>query len=176
MRVMTVANGITLFRLLCAVPLAVFILREELVWAAGVYLLTAALDLVDGFVARRFRQKSDFGGYFDSATDSFLILLIIALLYVKGIIPLGILLLFLGIRMLAFLIFAYFYLSEHINHTPLYVKTGVLAIHANLIYILLVPAYSVSVVLGIACYNMGIFIVSAAKIGKKMVFAANRKV
>ncbi|MFH1133797.1 MAG: CDP-alcohol phosphatidyltransferase family protein [Nanoarchaeota archaeon] len=176
MRVMTVANGITLFRLLCAFPLAALIVRGELAWAAGLYMLTAALDIVDGFVARHYQQKSDFGGYFDSATDSVLIILIIVMLFFKGIIPLGILLLFLGIRFLAFLVFGYFYLAEHINHTPLYVKTGVLAIHANLIYILLVPAYSVSVVLGIACYNVGVFIVSAVKIGNKVVLAANRKV
>ena len=51
-------------------------LPEELFrwWALGVFITAAASDGIDGWVARRFNQRSDFGAYIDPIADKFLLL------------------------------------------------------------------------------------------------------
>jgi CDP-diacylglycerol--glycerol-3-phosphate 3-phosphatidyltransferase len=43
-------------------------------WALGVFILAAASDGVDGWVARRFNQISKFGAFIDPLADKFLLL------------------------------------------------------------------------------------------------------
>lgn len=43
-------------------------------WALGVFVLAASTDGVDGWVARRFNQCSDFGAYIDPIADKALLL------------------------------------------------------------------------------------------------------
>lgn len=43
-------------------------------WALGVYIVAAASDGLDGWIARRFNQRSDFGAYIDPIADKALLL------------------------------------------------------------------------------------------------------
>jgi CDP-diacylglycerol--glycerol-3-phosphate 3-phosphatidyltransferase len=43
-------------------------------WALGVYVAAAASDGLDGWIARRFDQRSDFGAYLDPVADKALLL------------------------------------------------------------------------------------------------------
>ncbi len=83
---MTFATHITLFRILL-VPvfavLAVYYARsfdspppDERFrwWAVGVFVLASVLDGVDGYVARRFRQRSRLGAVLDPLADKLLVL------------------------------------------------------------------------------------------------------
>ncbi|MGC6582138.1 MAG: CDP-alcohol phosphatidyltransferase family protein [Akkermansiaceae bacterium] len=83
---MTFATQITLFRLLLVPVFCVLAVQyavtveagfpeEHLRWfAIGVYILAAALDGLDGWVARNFHQKSLMGSILDPLTDKALLL------------------------------------------------------------------------------------------------------
>ncbi len=43
-------------------------------WALGIYVAAAASDGIDGWVARRFNQRSDFGAFIDPIADKALLL------------------------------------------------------------------------------------------------------
>ncbi len=87
-RIVTVPNVITLMRLAC-VPLFVWLLADdELLAAAALLAVLGATDWVDGWVARRFDQGSDFGKVFDPVADRILILVAGVALIVQGSVPL----------------------------------------------------------------------------------------
>lgn len=83
---MTPANQITIVRLLLVPVFAVFAARyglgveagrpnESLRWAAlGVFVLASATDGLDGWIARRFDQKSRLGAILDPLADKALLL------------------------------------------------------------------------------------------------------
>lgn len=93
---MTLANYITIFRILL-VPVFVGELlyyhksgqegapNEEYRWiAAGIFLIAAISDAVDGYIARVFKQKSALGAVLDPLADKLLILsAIVVLSYIE---------------------------------------------------------------------------------------------
>lgn len=74
-RVLTAPNLITLLRLLC-IPLFLWLLfgMENYLAAAGLLLLLGGTDWIDGYVARRFGQVSNFGKMFDPTVDRLLLI------------------------------------------------------------------------------------------------------
>jgi CDP-diacylglycerol--glycerol-3-phosphate 3-phosphatidyltransferase len=83
---MTLANKITILRILM-IPVFVFLLIQyvrdyqrgtPVEWmryaAVGVFVLAAVSDGVDGFIARRFNQKSVLGAYLDPIADKALLI------------------------------------------------------------------------------------------------------
>lgn len=66
-------NGLTVLRLLLAVPLGIFILRENFSAALGIGVLAGASDALDGFAARRLGVPSRFGAALDPIADKILI-------------------------------------------------------------------------------------------------------
>jgi cardiolipin synthase len=86
-------NLISFARLLC-VPVAVWlILNQRFAIAFWLFLLAGISDAVDGFIAKRFRAKSELGAYLDPLADKVLIVSIYVALGVTGIIPLWIVIL-----------------------------------------------------------------------------------
>lgn len=83
---MTLANKITICRILLVPVFAVLAIyygisveaqqpEEWLRWSAlGVFILAAASDGLDGWIARRFNQRSDFGAIIDPIADKSLML------------------------------------------------------------------------------------------------------
>ncbi|MDW3647428.1 MAG: CDP-alcohol phosphatidyltransferase family protein [Bacteroidia bacterium] len=78
------ANWVTFFRLL----LVSFGGYSYQVWPDpylfAIFTLAVLLDVLDGYLARRFEQSSDFGLYLDMESDAFFVALIASLLYAKG--------------------------------------------------------------------------------------------
>lgn len=74
-RLLTAPNLITLVRLLC-IPLYLWLLfgSEQYLAAAGLLALLGGTDWVDGYVARRFGQVSNFGKMFDPSVDRLLLI------------------------------------------------------------------------------------------------------
>ncbi len=79
---MTTANKITITRILLVPVFVLALLRylgggdEAWRWAAlGVFLLAAVGDGLDGFVARRFNQKTEMGAVLDPVADKLLLVL-----------------------------------------------------------------------------------------------------
>lgn len=84
---MTTANKITILRILL-IPLFVFELlgyrssgaETQRVLALATFALAAIMDGVDGFVARRFHQRSELGAVLDPAADKLLLVSAVILL------------------------------------------------------------------------------------------------
>ena len=94
---LTWPNLITLVRLLC-IPVFVWLLLSQHERGAAAWLLGAlgATDWVDGYVARRFDQTSEFGRLFDPTVDRLLFLVGVTVILMDGSIPLLVAILILG--------------------------------------------------------------------------------
>ena len=84
-RVATLPNLITLLRLLC-IPLFLWMLfGRDLRWQAAVLLgALGATDWVDGWVARRYGQVSNFGKMFDPTVDRLLMIVGVGSIIIVG--------------------------------------------------------------------------------------------
>jgi len=84
----TIPNAFTLARLLC-LPLFLYVLfglndRAAAAWLLGVL---GATDWVDGYLARRLGQVSEFGKVFDPTVDRLLFIVAITAIIIDGSIP-----------------------------------------------------------------------------------------
>lgn len=88
-RILTVPNLLTTLRLLC-IPLFVYLLlyRESRGWAAFLLGVLASTDWIDGYVARRFNQGSNFGKMYDPAVDRLMMVVAIVAIIIDGAVPL----------------------------------------------------------------------------------------
>lgn len=86
---LTAPNLFTLARLLC-IPLFIWMLfsRDNVAGAAFLLGVLGATDWVDGWLARRFNQVSEFGKMFDPTADRLLFIVGISGIIIKGIPPL----------------------------------------------------------------------------------------
>ncbi len=86
--VWTVPNAITLVRLLC-LPLFLWLLFVQENRAGAAFLLggLGATDWVDGYVARRFNQVSEFGKVFDPTVDRLLFIVGVTAIVIDGSMP-----------------------------------------------------------------------------------------
>lgn len=84
----TVPNLITLARL-CCLPLFLYLLFGKDNRAGAAWLLTAlgATDWIDGYVARRFDQVSEFGKIFDPTVDRLFFFVAVIAIIIDGSIP-----------------------------------------------------------------------------------------
>lgn len=84
---MTIPNIITIARLLM-VPLAIVAIGQQR-WALAFFIFVAAgvSDGVDGFIARRFDMRSEFGAYIDPLADKALLVSIYVTLAIGGVLP-----------------------------------------------------------------------------------------
>jgi cardiolipin synthase (CMP-forming) len=84
---MTIPNLITIARLIM-VPLIVLLIGQGR-WslAFAVFLAAGVSDGVDGFIARRFNMRSEFGAYLDALADKALLVSIYVTLSVTGVLP-----------------------------------------------------------------------------------------
>jgi cardiolipin synthase len=84
---MTVPNVITVLRI-CLVPLLVWCIGSD-AWSAAFWIFVAAgvSDGVDGFIAKRFDQKSELGAMLDPLADKILLVSIYVSLGIVGVLP-----------------------------------------------------------------------------------------
>jgi phosphatidylglycerophosphate synthase len=83
-------NQWTLVSVIPAIASAYFIIQQEYIPAAALFIIAAFLDMVDGAVARATGKASAFGAYLDTMVDRYVEFLIVAaLMYIaaQGMIP-----------------------------------------------------------------------------------------
>lgn len=87
-RILTAPNAFTLLRL-CCLPVFVWLLvgRDEVAGAGWLLLAIGGTDWVDGWLARRFDQVSEFGKVFDPTADRLLFFVSLSTVIVAGIDP-----------------------------------------------------------------------------------------
>ena len=72
---MTLASKFTIARIILApmfVVLAAIGFAHWNLWAAGVFVIASLTDMIDGQIARRYNQVSDFGKLIDPIADKLL--------------------------------------------------------------------------------------------------------
>lgn len=74
------ANAITLARAVLIAPFFGLLWAGQATAALGLYILAALTDLMDGWLARRFRQASEFGAQLDAVVDNLFSLAILGFL------------------------------------------------------------------------------------------------
>lgn len=85
----TIPNAVTLVRLLC-LPVFLWLLFDQENRQAAAWMLGAlgATDWVDGYLARRLGQVSEFGKVFDPTVDRLLFIVALTAIIIDGSIPL----------------------------------------------------------------------------------------
>src|SRR5262244_4536400 len=71
--VLTVANLLTLLRLILIPVFVTAVYYQHFIWALGLFLLAAVTDGLDGLVARSFNQKTQLGAILDPMADKLLL-------------------------------------------------------------------------------------------------------
>lgn len=84
----TVPNMLTMFRLALVPVYWVLMMGYRLnYWALGVFVLATLTDVLDGFLARRYNQITDFGKLMDPLADKLMTLSVLFTLLLRHIIP-----------------------------------------------------------------------------------------
>lgn len=86
-RVLTVPNIVSFVRLLGIPLFGWFIVAGHDVWAVALLAAFGATDWLDGFLARRLRQRTALGAKLDPVADRLYILTAIVSLFVRGLVP-----------------------------------------------------------------------------------------
>ncbi len=84
---MTTANKITIARIALIPVFLVLAYTGHSVWALAVYILACLSDTVDGYIARHYRQVTDFGKFMDPLADKMLVLAAMVFLVEVGQMP-----------------------------------------------------------------------------------------
>lgn len=90
-RIVTVPNILTLIRFLLVGVMAYVFFNVDPKYALVVYLLAAATDLLDGFIARRFNQVSNVGKAMDPIADKLMTITALVCMLIKGYLTVGVL-------------------------------------------------------------------------------------
>ncbi|MBI2148415.1 CDP-alcohol phosphatidyltransferase family protein [Candidatus Woesearchaeota archaeon] len=109
----TIPNFITLFRFLLIPFILYFIVKDKMIIVIILFLITTLSDMFDGFLARKLKQSSYYGGMFDAFTDTILILSTITFTYLTNHISGIILLILLAPKIITFLFLTFLYKGEY---------------------------------------------------------------
>ncbi|WP_262027190.1 CDP-alcohol phosphatidyltransferase family protein [Microvirga sp. Mcv34] len=84
---MTIPNIITIGRLILVPIVIVMIMQQRWAMAFALFVVAGVSDAVDGFIARKFDMRSEFGSYIDPLADKSLLVSIYVTLAIVGAIP-----------------------------------------------------------------------------------------
>ena len=84
---MTFANILTFFRLFSVPPIMAALLLNETLVALILITLSGVSDMLDGYVARVFKQETELGRVLDPIADKFLVITLFLTLAYFGDIP-----------------------------------------------------------------------------------------
>lgn len=72
--ILTVPNILSFIRILLITPFMILFLNGNYIWAAIIIVISGLTDCVDGIIARKFNQISDFGKVIDPVADKLTLL------------------------------------------------------------------------------------------------------
>ena len=82
-RILTLANAISISRIVMCIPLIYYLENSNIIFSFGIILLIIISDLLDGFVARKANEITNFGKLIDPLADKICILVVIIFLIFK---------------------------------------------------------------------------------------------
>lgn len=83
----TTANKITVLRIILVPVFMVLLYLGQTYWALAVYIVACVSDFVDGKIARKYNQITDFGKFMDPLADKMLVLAAMCYFVEIGLIP-----------------------------------------------------------------------------------------
>lgn len=86
-----IPNALTVLRFLLIPAIVITCFEEEYILAIVILTISGLTDILDGTIARKFGLISDFGKLMDPLADKFTQISLLATLFIKGIIPVWIL-------------------------------------------------------------------------------------
>ncbi|KAL1871586.1 hypothetical protein VTK73DRAFT_1976 [Phialemonium thermophilum] len=92
----TLPNALTLSRLVAAPFVGWSVLHDHHAWALGLFAYAGVTDLLDGWIARRWNQKTVVGTVIDPMADKTLVTVLVVALATKGALPLWLAAIILG--------------------------------------------------------------------------------
>jgi len=84
----TIPNFITIFRFLLVPAVVPSLLSGDVGWALAFFAVAGLSDAADGFIARRFDQRSELGAYLDPLADKALLVSVFVVLGIMNELPL----------------------------------------------------------------------------------------
>jgi cardiolipin synthase (CMP-forming) len=106
--ILTLPNALTLVRMLSAPVICYYITSSQLEAAIGLLVFAGMLDVLDGYIARRFNMMSLLGSFLDPVADKVLISFVTIALWQLSVLPTYILVLIVG-RDLALILGSFMY-------------------------------------------------------------------
>ena len=91
---MNLPNLLTIIRFLLVPVMTVFLVNRNYTVAISIYILASATDVLDGYIARKYNKITKLGKILDPMADKFLQFSALVCLWVVGIIPFWITLIF----------------------------------------------------------------------------------
>ncbi len=95
-RFMTIPNLLSIFRILLIFPIAYFFWINNLNLVIVLAIISFMSDYLDGIIARRFNQISEWGKILDPAADKLAIGIMLIILYLKQQVPLWLVIIVVG--------------------------------------------------------------------------------
>ncbi|KAM5353763.1 hypothetical protein ACJ41O_000413 [Fusarium nematophilum] len=92
----TLPNILTFTRLAAAPVIGYLVLHDQHAWAVGLFAYAGVTDMVDGWIARRWNQKTVVGTVIDPMADKTLMTILTVCLAVKGALPVWVAVIILG--------------------------------------------------------------------------------
>lgn len=83
----TIPNILTVSRLLATPVIGYLILHDQHVWAAGLFAYAGISDLIDGWMARKYKLQTVVGSVIDPMADKALMTVLVGCLAIKGALP-----------------------------------------------------------------------------------------
>src|ERR1051326_6776094 len=78
--VLTTANQLTMLRIVFVPVFIILLVYRHIGWALGIFIAAGVTDVLDGIIARRFRQKTSIGAVLDPLADKLLMIASILIL------------------------------------------------------------------------------------------------
>ena len=78
------ANWISLFRWILILVGGIILEQGQEIWGFPFFLIALCMDGLDGYLARKYNQTSDFGAYLDMETDAYFVALLSMFWYLDG--------------------------------------------------------------------------------------------
>jgi cardiolipin synthase (CMP-forming) len=93
---MTLANQLTVLRILLIPVFVLLLVYDARIWALIVFLVTGISDILDGYIARTWRQQTTLGTFLDPIADKLLMVTTFATLALLQALPLYLSILLIG--------------------------------------------------------------------------------
>ena len=148
-------NAITVVRVVLVAPCGWLLWQDAILEALTLIAIAGASDAVDGILARRFDWRTRFGAFADPAADKLLVVVVFAVLAIKGHVPLWLVAIVVG-RDLVIIsgAFAFRQLIGHVEMAPTLLSKMNTAAQIVLLVLVLVALTAIAPVAAMAAATL----------------------